>query len=108
MALSDCTKEAITSVNYELIGKFDCIKIFNDNQSAQKLSANQWWLDFDVFHDRLKHIDIRYHFIREVVSNNAIELNYLYMYNDMTADILTKSLKIDKHNKIVNDLGSKS
>ena len=39
-----------------------------DNQSCIKLSKNS------VFHDRSKHIEIRYHFIRDYVQGGAIEL----------------------------------
>ncbi|XP_057671346.1 uncharacterized protein LOC130903102 [Diorhabda carinulata] len=59
MALSEAAKEAIYLRNllFEITGEFDCINIFNDNQSAQKLACNP------DFHDRSKHIDIRYHFV---------------------------------------------
>ena len=45
--------------------------IYCDNQSCIKLSENP------VFHDRLKHIEIRYHFIRDWVQRGAIQLEYV-------------------------------
>ena len=39
----------------------------------------------------MKHIDIRYHFIRQVVASAAINIMYCPT-NNMTADILTKAL----------------
>jgi hypothetical protein len=42
-----------------------------DNQSCIKLSENP------VFHDRSKHIDIRYHFIRDWVQRGAMKLQYI-------------------------------
>jgi hypothetical protein len=42
-----------------------------DNQSAIALSKNP------VFHDRSKHIDIRFHFIRERVKEGRIKLDYV-------------------------------
>jgi hypothetical protein len=42
-----------------------------DNQSCIKLSENL------VFHDRSKHIDIRYHFIRDCVQRGAMRLDYI-------------------------------
>jgi hypothetical protein len=42
-----------------------------DNQSAIVLSKNP------VFHDRSKHIDIRFHFIRERVKEGRIKLDYV-------------------------------
>jgi hypothetical protein len=44
-----------------------------------------------VHHDRSKHIDTRYHYIRECVEENKIEVNYVRT-DDQLADILTKSL----------------
>jgi hypothetical protein len=44
-----------------------------------------------VHHDRSKHIDTRYHYIRECVEESKIEVNYVRT-DDQLADILTKSL----------------
>ena len=41
-----------------------------DNQSCIKLFENP------VFHDRSKHIEIKYHFIRDYVQRGAIRLQY--------------------------------
>jgi transposase InsO family protein len=56
-----------------------------DNQAALKLATD------DNYHARTKHIDIRYHFIRQVVASGAIDITYCPT-DDMTADILTKAL----------------
>ena len=42
-----------------------------DNQSCIRLSENL------VFHDRSKHIDIRYHFIWDCVQRGAVRLDYI-------------------------------
>jgi hypothetical protein len=55
-----------------------------DNQSAIVLSKNP------VFHERSKHIDIRYHFIRDCVDEDSINIDYTVMENQL-ADILTKA-----------------
>ena len=44
-----------------------------------------------VFHDKSKHIEIRYHFIRDMVQKGAIELQYI-LTDDQTTDVLTKPL----------------
>ena len=44
-----------------------------------------------VFHDRSKHIEIRYDFIHDYVERGAVELQYIST-NERVADILTKSL----------------
>jgi len=46
------------------------IKIYVDNISAINLVENL------VFHQRSKHIDIRYHFLRDQVGKNMIKLEY--------------------------------
>jgi hypothetical protein len=47
-----------------------------------------------VFHDRLKHIEIRYHFIRDWVQRGTVQLQYVST-DDQVADILTKALPVD-------------
>jgi hypothetical protein len=64
--------------------------IHYDNQSCIKLSENL------VFHDRSKHIEIRYHFIRNWVQRGASQLQYVST-DDQVADILTKALPRGKH-----------
>jgi len=59
-----------------------------DNQSAIKLIRNP------EFHKRSKHIDIRYHFVREKYSSGDIEIEYVCSQNQL-ADILTKALSRD-------------
>jgi hypothetical protein len=49
-----------------------------------------------VFHDRLKHIEIRYHFIRDWVQRGAVKLQYIPT-DQQVADILTKALPRGKH-----------
>ena len=61
-----------------------------DNQSCIKLTENP------IFHDRSKHIEIRYHFIRDCVQRGVVKLEYVTT-NEQVADILTKSLPRGKH-----------
>ncbi len=58
-----------------------------DNQGAIFLSNNA------AFHKRSKHIDVRFHYIREQVANKVIILEYVNTV-DNTADILTKQLPV--------------
>jgi hypothetical protein len=67
--------------------------LFCDNQAAVRLT------EADNYHARTKHIDIRYHFIRDVVAGGKVALVYCPT-DDMTADILTKALprwKVARH-----------
>ncbi|PKI72006.1 hypothetical protein CRG98_007622 [Punica granatum] len=60
--------------------------IYVDNKSAIALAKNL------VHHECLKHIDSRFHFIREHVKAKEVELLHVNS-NDQVADILTKALK---------------
>jgi hypothetical protein len=59
--------------------------LFCDNQAALKLTTD------DNYHARTKHIDIRFHFIRQVIASGTIKMVYCPT-DDMTADVLTKAL----------------
>lgn len=101
MAVCEATKEATYLRN--LLIELKCrnklpVYMYNDNQSALKLTKNC------VFHRRSKHIDVRFHFVRTAVENNIVKIDYLST-NDMPADILTKSLSSQKHNKFTKQFG---
>eukprot|EP00253_Pinus_taeda_P014750 PITA_14750 len=72
--------------------------IYRDNQSCIKLTKNL------VFHDRSKHIEIKYHFIRDYVQNGAVKLEYIST-NEQVADIFTKALPQGKHVYFRNKMG---
>ena len=44
-----------------------------------------------VFHDKSKHIEIKYHYIRDMVQRGAVKLQYIAMEEQIT-DVLTKLL----------------
>ena len=62
-----------------------CTTLYCDNQAALRLATD------DNYHARTKHIDIRYHFIRQTISDKQIDIKYCPT-EEMTADILTKAL----------------
>ena len=71
--------------------------IGEDNQSCIKMCHNP------VMHKPSKHIDTKLHFIRERVENKEIKIHYVPT-EEMTADILTKSLprvKVKKHRTVL-------
>lgn len=61
------------------------ITIYGDNQGAIALSKNP------VHRSRCKHIDVKYHFIRDVLRAGRINIKYCPT-ETMVADILTKSV----------------
>ena len=76
-------------------------EIYEDNQRAISMAKNP------VGHARTKHIDIRYHFVREGVQDGAIALKYIAT-DEMIADILTKPLPKHRFQKHVTELGMKT
>jgi hypothetical protein len=69
-----------------------------DNQGVLKLAKNP------VFHKHTKHVEIHCHFIRQLVEDGSIELQYCPI-EDQTADIFTKSLGPEKYVKFWDKLG---
>lgn len=59
------------------------VTIYSDNQSAIHLSKNP------VYHDRTKHIDVRFHFVRDVIAQGLITLKKVTT-EDNPADMGTK------------------
>ncbi|GKB98520.1 retrovirus-related pol polyprotein from transposon TNT 1-94, partial [Tanacetum coccineum] len=77
---------------------FNKIPMYCDNKSAIALSCN------NVQHSRSKHIDIRFHFIKEHVENGVIEL-YFVNTEYQLADIFTKALARERIEFLINKLG---
>ncbi|GJV45053.1 hypothetical protein Tco_1429589 [Tanacetum coccineum] len=75
--------------------------MYCDNKSVIALSCN------NVQHSRSKHIDIRFHFIKEHVENGVIEL-YFVNTEYQLADIFTKALARERIEFLINKLGMRS
>jgi hypothetical protein len=63
--------------------------IHYDNQSCVKLIENS------VFHDRSKHIEMRYYYVRYMVQKNVLSIQYVPIA-EQTTDIFTKPLSLTK------------
>ena len=73
-------------------------QIYCDNSLAIKLSKNP------VLHGQSKHIDVKYHFLRDLTNDGVINLIY-YKNEDQITDILTKPLKFPAFKKLRKLLG---
>jgi Reverse transcriptase (RNA-dependent DNA polymerase)/Pol polyprotein, beta-barrel domain len=91
MAASEATSEALWLRAWikEVFQVDVPVLLYCDNQSALALAKN------DTFHQRTKHIDIRYHFIRERVHWGHVVLRFVPTENQ-EADILTKRFNCGK------------
>lgn len=72
--------------------------IYCDNNSAIKLSKNP------VLHGRSKHIDVKYHFLRDLTRKGVIDLIFCKS-EEQVADIFTKPLKVASFQKLREMLG---
>jgi hypothetical protein len=101
IALSVAIREAVWL--HKLLTKLldhemDPTIIHYDNQSCVKLSENL------VFHDRSKHIEIKYHYIRDMVQRKTIHMQYLSTHEQIV-DTFTKPLAKTKFKYFRERLG---
>ena len=104
MALSECAKEAIYLQRFiQELGFNDMSKltIFCDNRSALRLVENP------IFHAKSKHIDIKYHFVRDAFENKSFAIKYIPT-EEQIADFMTKALPRAKHAWCSESAGLKS
>jgi hypothetical protein len=109
VALSTCESEyiALADAAKELLWQLQLLKTLAvtqsktlmhcDNQSAIATASTV------AITERSKHIDVGYHFLREMVSNNVMILKFTRTA-DMLADILTKSSNFDAIGKFISTL----
>ena len=74
------------------------LTLFCDKMSAINIFKNP------VQHSRTKHIDIRHHFIRELVENKVIVLEHVGT-NDQLADLFTKPLDATHFKTLSRSIG---
>jgi hypothetical protein len=101
VAQTHAAKEAIWLRSFvsEIQGKSkNPITILCDNQGAIALAKD------NKFHGRTKHIDLRYHFIREAVEDGKINVKYVPTDHNIS-DIFTKPLPKPKFQHFVKLLG---
>ena len=75
-------------------------RLYSDSQSALALSENP------ELHQRTKHIDIKHHFIRNIIDKGSVNTRYIST-KEMVADGLTKNLPSVRHKRFVQMLRMK-
>jgi hypothetical protein len=73
------------------------VPLLCDNESAIRMADNP------IEHSRTKHIDIRYHFLRDQQQKGNNEIAYVNTHNQL-ADIFTKPLDEKSFSKLRNEL----
>ena len=76
--------------------------VFEDKQSCIEMTENSV-----VNHGRAKHIDIKYHHIRDEVKRGEVEVEYCSTWT-MVTDASTKGLPGPRHAQLASDIGIKS
>ena len=71
----------------ELSDQLQISTLFYDSQSAIFLTKDK------MFHERTKHIDLRYHFMHEIIARGDIVVSTIEA-QDNSVDMMTKSLPI--------------
>nr|GEX66480.1 retrovirus-related Pol polyprotein from transposon TNT 1-94 [Tanacetum cinerariifolium] len=77
---------------------FDKIPMYCDSKAAIAISCNL------VQHSHTKHIDVRYHFIKEKVEKGIVELFFVGTEYQL-ADLFTKALPVERFKYLVRRLG---
>ncbi|KAH8360126.1 hypothetical protein KR093_010886 [Drosophila rubida] len=101
MALFEAVREALWLKSLMKEIKLEIshpIKIYEDNQGCICIANNP------TCHKRSKHIDIKYHFSREQITNKVISLVYIAT-DEQLADIMTKVLPAIQFVKLRGQMG---
>ena len=97
IALTEAIKEALWLKGFtrELGLSDGDVAVYCDSQSAIHLSKNS------VFHERTKHIDVRLHFIKDVISDKLVEVKKIATEVN-PADVFTKVVPANKFEEALN------
>lgn len=91
----DFVRQVIESMGFEV--KLP-MKLYVDNVSAIELAKNY------STSGRTKHIDVRFHYIREMIEQGMLELVFVPT-NSNTSDIFTKNVSTEKYKSHSHNLG---
>lgn len=102
IALSFASREALWLQKLELSvrGSATTISVAADTHGPLSLARNE------ADSERSKHIDTKFNFIQDHIAKGTALVRYV-PFADMIADILTKSLRKQKHHLFLNLMGMK-
>jgi hypothetical protein len=73
----------------KLLGDTSCIDLFCNSQSVIYLTKDQ------MFPERTKYIEVKYHYIREVITEGELKVPKISTYDNLS-DMMTKPIPIAK------------
>ena len=88
------TIQVLRQLNFDV----DTIELYSDSLGARAIAENP------VHHGRTKHIDIRHHYIRDIILDGSFHVSPVPT-KDNVADALTKSFAHDRHEYLTAKLG---
>jgi hypothetical protein len=82
MAIAEASKESVwlKGLYVELCGDDACVNLFCDSQSVIYLTKDQ------MFHERSKHIDVKYHYVRDTVTQGKLKVCKISTHDNPTDD----------------------
>lgn len=91
VALTEAVKESLWNQGLlkEMGFEQEKTPVWCDSQSAISLSKN------NTFHERTKHVAIKYNFIRDVIEEGSVEVLKIHTSRN-PADMLTKGIPVQK------------
>jgi hypothetical protein len=93
MTITESVKEAIwlKDLFEDISAETDFISVFRDSQSIIHLAKDQ------MYHDISKHIDVKFHFVRQMTSKGIVEIKKIATTHN-PADMMTKPIPTAKFN----------
>lgn len=88
-------------LNHLKVKTVSSIELRMDNTSAISLAKNP------VSHGRSKHIDVKYHFLRDMVNKGKIELKYCRTELQL-ANLFTKAISLERFKSLRSKIGVQS
>jgi len=103
VAITEASKEMIWLQTFmeELGKKQEDNRLYCDSQSAIHLAKNP------SHHERSKHIDVKFHYIRNVIGQKDVELVKVHTVENLS-DMLTKALSAHRFKYLLDELNVKS
>ena len=90
-----CIKQLLKGMKEDII---EPVTLYYENTSAMNISKNP------VMHTKTKHIAIKYHYVRELVQDKEVKIEYINT-KEQIDDIFTKELPKDAHEYVRGKLG---